>query len=100
VRIGVGNAERMGGGWGREEAGVAMASRRARRGAGNTLKTTAICPQCAPNAPPPDRIEAMRRQLAVNSNSSAQDLESIRAVELIGEGTFGKVRGWGWLFGD
>jgi hypothetical protein len=34
----------------------------------------------------------MRRQLAVNTNSSAQDLESIKAVELLGEGTFGKVR--------
>jgi hypothetical protein len=34
----------------------------------------------------------MRRLLAVNSNSSTQDLESIQAVELLGEGTFGKVR--------
>jgi hypothetical protein len=34
----------------------------------------------------------MRRQLAVNSNTSAQDLESIQTVELLGEGTFGKVR--------
>jgi predicted Ser/Thr protein kinase len=33
----------------------------------------------------------MRRQLAVNSNSSAQDMESIQTVELLGEGTFGKV---------
>lgn len=33
----------------------------------------------------------MRRQLAVNSNTSAQDLESIQTVELLGEGTFGKV---------
>jgi hypothetical protein len=33
----------------------------------------------------------MRRQLAVNSNSSAQDMESIQTMELLGEGTFGKV---------
>lgn len=33
----------------------------------------------------------MRRQLAVNSNTSAQDMESIQTVELLGEGTFGKV---------
>lgn len=38
-----------------------------------------------------DRVEHMRRQLAVNSNSSAQDMESIQTVELLGEGTFGKV---------
>jgi hypothetical protein len=38
-----------------------------------------------------DRIENMRRQLAVNSNSIAQDLESIQTVDLLGEGTFGKV---------
>lgn len=43
---------------------------------------------------PADRIENMRRQLAVNSNSSAQDMESIQTIELLGEGTFGKV---GWL---
>lgn len=34
----------------------------------------------------------MRRQLAVSSNTVAQDLESIQTVELLGEGTFGKVR--------
>ena len=33
----------------------------------------------------------MRRQLAVNSNTSAQDLESIQCMEMLGEGTFGKV---------
>ena len=33
----------------------------------------------------------MRRQVAVNSNSSAQDMESIQTIELLGEGTFGKV---------
>lgn len=38
-----------------------------------------------------ERIENMRRQLAVNSNTSAQDLESIQTLELLGEGTFGKV---------
>lgn len=38
-----------------------------------------------------DRVEQMRRQLAVNSNTSAQDMESIQTVELLGEGTFGKV---------
>ncbi|GBF87741.1 hypothetical protein Rsub_00452 [Raphidocelis subcapitata] len=38
-----------------------------------------------------DRIESMRRQLAVNSNTSAQDMESIQTIELLGEGTFGKV---------
>lgn len=38
-----------------------------------------------------DRIENMRRQLAVNSNTSTQDMESIQTVELLGEGTFGKV---------
>ena len=38
-----------------------------------------------------DRIESMRRQLAVNSNTSAQDLESIQCLEMLGEGTFGKV---------
>jgi len=41
---------------------------------------------------PADRIENMRRQLAVNSNTSAQDMESIQTVDLLGEGTFGKVR--------
>lgn len=40
---------------------------------------------------PADRVEHMRRQLAVNSNSSAQDMDSIQTVELLGEGTFGKV---------
>jgi hypothetical protein len=34
----------------------------------------------------------MRRQLAVNNNTSAQDLESIECLDLLGEGTFGKVR--------
>lgn len=43
---------------------------------------------CAPCA---ERIESMRRQLAVNSNTSTQDLESIQTTELLGEGTFGKV---------
>lgn len=38
-----------------------------------------------------ERIEQMRRQLAVNTNSSAQDIESITTIELLGEGTFGKV---------
>lgn len=38
-----------------------------------------------------DRVEQMRRTLAVNSNTSAQDMESIQTVELLGEGTFGKV---------
>jgi predicted Ser/Thr protein kinase len=38
-----------------------------------------------------DRVEHLRRQLAVNSNTSAQDMESIQTVELLGEGTFGKV---------
>lgn len=38
-----------------------------------------------------DRIENMRRQLAVNSNTSMQDMQSIQTVELLGEGTFGKV---------
>jgi hypothetical protein len=38
-----------------------------------------------------DRVEQLRRQLAVNSNTSAQDMESIQSVELLGEGTFGKV---------
>jgi hypothetical protein len=47
-----------------------------------------MCPPCPRNA---ERIETMRRQLAVNTNSSAQDLESIRTLELLGEGTFGKV---------
>lgn len=40
---------------------------------------------------PADRVENLRRQLNVNSNSSAQDMESIQTVELLGEGTFGKV---------
>jgi hypothetical protein len=38
-----------------------------------------------------ERIEAMRRTLAVSSNSSVQDMESIQTTELLGEGTFGKV---------
>ncbi|KAJ9524730.1 hypothetical protein QJQ45_024366 [Haematococcus lacustris] len=38
-----------------------------------------------------ERIEGMRRQLAVNSNSSAADIDSIQTNELLGEGTFGKV---------
>lgn len=38
-----------------------------------------------------DRIENMRRQLAVNSNSSLQDIGSIQTIELLGKGTFGKV---------
>lgn len=42
--------------------------------------------------PPAERIEAMRRTLAVSSNSSVQDMESIQTTELLGEGTFGKVR--------
>lgn len=33
----------------------------------------------------------MRRQLAVNNSSSVQDMESIQSIELLGEGTFGKV---------
>lgn len=49
------------------------------------LLSTAAC--CLPA----DRVEQMRRQLAVNSNTSAQDMESIQTVELLGEGTFGKV---------
>jgi hypothetical protein len=39
-----------------------------------------------------ERIEAMRRTLAVSTNSSVQDMESIQTTELLGEGTFGKVR--------
>jgi hypothetical protein len=42
----------------------------------------------------------MRRTLAVSSNSSVQDMESIQTTELLGEGTFGKVglslAGWVW----
>jgi predicted Ser/Thr protein kinase len=38
-----------------------------------------------------DRIEAMRRQLAVNSNTALQDIGSIQQLELLGKGTFGKV---------
>jgi hypothetical protein len=38
-----------------------------------------------------ERIEAMRHTLAVSSNSSVQDMESIQTTELLGEGTFGKV---------
>ena len=38
----------------------------------------------------------MRRQLAVSSNTSAQDLESIQTVELLGEGNFGKVHKGLW----
>jgi hypothetical protein len=34
-----------------------------------------------------EKIEGMRRQLAVNSNSSASDIESIQTIELLGEGT-------------
>lgn len=40
---------------------------------------------------PAERIESMRRQLAVNTNTSAQELDSIQCLELLGEGTFGKV---------
>eukprot|EP00878_Enallax_costatus_P013393 GHUV01014005.1.p1 GENE.GHUV01014005.1~~GHUV01014005.1.p1 ORF type:complete len:832 (+),score=111.45 GHUV01014005.1:893-3388(+) len=38
-----------------------------------------------------ERIETMRRQLAVNTNTSLQDIGSIQTIELLGEGTFGKV---------
>jgi hypothetical protein len=38
-----------------------------------------------------ERIENMRRQLAVNNNTAAADIESIQVVELLGQGTFGKV---------
>uniref|UniRef100_A0A383VFW0 Protein kinase domain-containing protein n=1 Tax=Tetradesmus obliquus TaxID=3088 RepID=A0A383VFW0_TETOB len=38
-----------------------------------------------------DRIEAMRRQLAVNTNTALQDIGSIQQLELLGKGTFGKV---------
>lgn len=38
-----------------------------------------------------ERIELMRRQLAVNTNSSTADIESIQTLEMLGEGTFGKV---------
>ena len=38
----------------------------------------------------------MRRQLSVNSNSSAQDIESITTLDLLGEGNFGKVWLGGW----
>ncbi|GFH28933.1 uncharacterized protein HaLaN_27503, partial [Haematococcus lacustris] len=33
----------------------------------------------------------MRRRLAVESNSSAADIDSIQTNDLLGEGTFGKV---------
>lgn len=33
----------------------------------------------------------MRRQLAVSTNSSAQDIESITTIEMLGEGTVGGV---------
>ncbi|KAL6760519.1 kinase-like domain-containing protein [Haematococcus lacustris] len=38
-----------------------------------------------------ERIEGMRRRLAVESNSSAADIDSIQTNDLLGEGTFGKV---------
>ncbi|KAJ9511825.1 hypothetical protein QJQ45_004378 [Haematococcus lacustris] len=38
-----------------------------------------------------ERIEGMRRRLAVNSISSAADVDSIQTNDLLGEGTFGKV---------
>lgn len=40
-----------------------------------------------------ERIEKMRKQLSVNSNTSLQDIDSIQTIQLLGQGSFGKVCG-------